>query len=118
MENTTDTTPAIKEEWKTVVGEYEISNKGRFRRGKKILKQCKDRRGYYHCYYTVGGVTKHRRTHRLVAENFIENMDILPQVNHKDGVKKHNGVMNLEWITNLDNTRHAIKLGLRPSKKT
>ncbi len=44
----------------------------------------------------------------LVAKAFIPNPENLPQVNHKDFDKSHNGASNLEWVTALGNTRHAI----------
>lgn len=51
--------------------------------------------------------------HRLVAIAFIPKTeeDIYlgrNTVNHKDLVKYHNFVDNLEWVTNLENTQHAF----------
>ena len=51
--------------------------------------------------------------HRLVAwEWVLKNRNISLTVNHIDGVKSNNYYMNLEWVTQLENIRHAIKIGL------
>ena len=52
--------------------------------------------------------------HNLVAYAFIENPD--PEnydiVNHKDGVKYHNSIDNLEWCSQSMNVQHAHDTGL------
>ena len=60
-------------------------------------------------YYT-------RQVHRLVAMAFIPNPDGLETVNHKDGDKSNNAVSNLEWMTRLDNVRHAWRTGLAKAR--
>ena len=49
--------------------------------------------------------------HRLVAENFLDNPNNLPQVNHKDCDKSNNHVDNLEWISRKSNIDHAHAAG-------
>lgn len=116
-------------EWRPIPGyedNYEVSSDGRVlsiertRAGKngiptrmhpRILK-TQDIHGYQRVCLSKGGVNSFRYVHRLVAEAFIENPSHLPEVNHKDGDKAHNAVDNLEWLSHIDNGRHAAALGL------
>jgi hypothetical protein len=60
---------------------------------------------------TVSGGLK--TIHRLIAENFIENIEDLKYINHKDGDKLNNSLSNLEWCTAQQNIRHAVdELGM------
>ncbi len=121
-----------KEEiWKPIVGYenlYEVSNIGRVRsldrfvsaklnsvshKKGQLLKPRIDHKGYARVCLSKNGKGKHFRIHRLVALTFILNPNNLPQVNHKTGNKLQNNIENLEWITNLDNMRHAWKNGLK-----
>lgn len=54
--------------------------------------------------------------HRLVAEVFIGPRPAGTEVNHKDGNKQNPIVTNLEYVTHLENVRHAIRIGRRRMK--
>lgn len=124
------------EEWRPVVGfedDYEVSSEGRvrsidrvrttrhWRTGEEMQCHIKGKMkkpldswdGYLetHLQHTEDGTSKnyYARIHRLVAEAFIPNPENKPQVNHKNGNKKDNRVENLEWVTEAENTQHAIK---------
>lgn len=98
------------ERWKPIKGcpGYEISNHGRVRSPKTILKPWDDGRGYLRV--KVGGVKF--KVHKLVGEHFKRNPNKFELINHKDGDKHNNQASNLEWTTQSENVRHAWKHGL------
>ena len=92
---------------------YSVSNFGRVRNNKtnKILSP-RNLRGYQRVAFYVDGKPADFRIHRLVAKAFIPNPENKPQVNHINGNKSDNHVNNLEWCTNGENVRHALRTGL------
>lgn len=78
----------------------------------RIMAQTKNRKGYHTVHLSKGGFDKRISVHRIVAITFIPNDENKEQVNHKDGNKDNNAVENLEWVTNLENMRHAFSNGL------
>lgn len=78
----------------------------------KYLKPFKNPQGYCLVDISTDDGARTLQLHRLVALAFIPNPEMLETVNHKDGNKENNAVSNLEWMTRLDNVRHAWRTGL------
>ncbi len=94
---------------KNTLEDYEITRNGHvinIHTGKEVKPQINGTG-----YYRVAIGKKLKFIHRLVAQKYIPNPDNLPQVNHKDGNKLNNCVDNLEWVSNRDNSLHALHNG-------
>lgn len=96
-------------------GLYEVGEDGSVYsvRKRKLLKQIIMPSGYSYVHLCDGKHhTKLARTHRLVADAFLEKEAGKDHVNHINGNKTDNRLVNLEWCSNLQNTRHAMRTGL------
>lgn len=82
----------------------------------KVIKQQYHKKGYKVVTLVQNGTKKTLKVHRLVALTFIKNPLNKTQVNHIDGNKENNNVLNLEWATQSENQIHAHKTGLMNNK--
>mgnify|MGYP003653408726 CR=1 FL=1 len=127
------------EVWKEIKdyeGYYEISNLGRvnslsrkvsynnkitrerlFRKTNEFILKKQHTRGYAFVSLCKDGTCKQMRVCRLVAINFISNPENKSDVNHIDGVKTNDNLINLEWNTRSENMKHAVENNLVKIRK-
>lgn len=104
--------------WKDIPGYeglYKISNFGRVKSKKTILKP-RIRNKYLAVNLCKDAVIKTENIHRLVAKNFIENTNNKPQVDHIDGNKLNNNYLNLRWATAYENSQENENTPTNKSK--
>ena len=71
--------------------------------------------GGYRCvnlYENTKSNLKRKKVHRIIAIQYIPNIENKETVNHKNGIKTDNRIENLEWNTILENNVHARENGL------
>ena len=103
---------------KNYEGLYAITSCGKVwsYKSKKFLKPGLLNTGYLLITLCKNGELKQFLVHRLVAEAYLPNPHNLPQVNHKDEVKTHNWINNLEWCDAKYNNNYGTR-NKRASKK-
>lgn len=92
--------------WKDVpgyAGTYQVSNFGRVKSLRKVLKAGL-RKGYLY----ISLRNKKFNIHRLVAIAFIPNPGNLPEIDHIDGNPLNNNANNLKWATRQQNELNPI----------
>lgn len=118
-----------QELWKDVVGYegyYQVNNLGEVRGVERFVKHVSgglkkvrsrvlyrhpDRKGYIRVLLAKEGKNKCCQVHRLVALAFIPNPNNKPCINHINLQTNDNNVVNLEWVTNRENTDHSVNMG-------
>jgi hypothetical protein len=90
---------------------YSVSSEGiiySLKGKKKELKGKIGNAGYKEILINHKGIRKYYLVHRLVISTFIENKNNKRTVNHIDGNKLNNNLLNLEYNTDSENQKHAI----------
>lgn len=123
----------MKEVWKDIPGHegvYQASCLGQIRsldrvrryntygsgQQKGIILKTFQARGYVRVSLSTSGKGKKHFVHRLVFQAFFPEISI-DQINHVNGVKNDNRVVNLESVSSSENVRHAYNSGLTQIRK-
>lgn len=97
--------------WKPVSinNRYEVSSYGRIRRvGHNIIKGSYNTNGYLIVKIMIDGKFRPFKIHRLVAFEFIPNVDNKPFIDHINGIRDDNRVENLRWCTLKENQNFPL----------
>ena len=93
--------------WTQIKGytNYQISICGQVKNitTNKILKNSKSNTGYFVVTLSKDNQDKKYLIHRLVALNFIPNINKSKYVDHIDSDRLNNTISNLRWCTNQEN---------------
>ena len=89
---------------------YFIGNKGTVRNMKKELSQKTKSNGYKEVCLYINKKPQMKYVHRLVAENFINTIPAGHVINHKDGNKANNDIVNLEIVSYSENSKHSTNV--------
>jgi len=119
--------------WKPIKGYegfYEVSNLGAVRsldridrvgrnRKGRVLKLGTDTSGYRFAGLSVNDNLKTPKVHRLVAESFIGDRPTPDhKIDHVDGNKENNHVMNLEYVTHRENIGRGRLCDKNPNRSS
>lgn len=107
------------ERWKPVLGYedfYQVSDRGRVRRiagtfgapAGRILRLQDE--NYLWVWLHANGHRRRQKIHILVAQAFLGPRPVGLDVNHKNGIKRDNRPVNLEYTTRSENLKHSFRV--------
>lgn len=116
------------EKWTSIKGfpNYQISSFGRVKSlpvkrftakkvpyisKERILRPKLNNKGYKRVSLRYCGKSYDKLVHRLVADNFLQNIENKLCVNHIDFNPLNNHLENLSWCTHSENIEHSAKSG-------
>jgi hypothetical protein len=62
--------------------------------------------GYLYVHLSKEGKRYKGYIHRLLGKQYLENLDNKPEIDHIDRNKINNNLINLRWVTRLENARN------------
>ena len=81
---------------------------------KRVVTETVMRNGYIKVALNTPSGQVGRLKHRLLAQQFIDNPDNLPEVDHIDRNRNNNSLSNLRWVSRSENCRNRT---VKPSGK-
>ena len=94
---------------------YSVARKGNW--SGRFIKSSANHKGYARVTLSNNGIKKTLSLHRVVLDSFTDDDCNKEQVNHINGLKLDNRLVNLEWCTSSQNVVHAYTTGLAVSAK-
>lgn len=97
--------------------DYKVTKDGEvFDKNGRKLTVGRDNQGYATVTLRKDGKSYTRRLHRVVGETYLKPIEGKNIINHKDGDKSHCRLINLEYMSNSENTKHGYDNGFYRSR--
>jgi len=124
----------MQEKWIDIINYenlYQVSSFGNIRSKDRIVKYKNNKQCLHKARLRKPSLSEYRmialsrdnivrvyKISRLVASHFIEKKPNKNIVNHKDGNKYNDNIVNLEWVSYSENAIHAFNNSLNKKKNT